>query len=121
MEPIYAMAMDDPLSPRLVSAAMMSVSRSPEDWQPDQNAALCRELEGGWYAVFVIPHTAQGVQTAWQQCFAELGRLGGVLDRTRPVMERYQVHLVNAHQCELCLPVRGRPSDPQPGTLTEES
>lgn len=121
MEPIYAMAMDDPAVTAPCQCRYDVCIPKPENWQPDQNTALCRELEGGWYAVFVIPHTVQGVQTAWHQCFAELGRLGGVLDRTRSVMERYQVHLVNAHQCELCLPVRGRPSDPQPGTLTEES
>ncbi len=64
MEPIYAMAMDDPAVTAPCQCRYDICIPKPENWQPDQNTALCRELEGGWYAVFVIPHTVQGVQTA---------------------------------------------------------
>lgn len=74
-------------------------------------------IDGGCYAVFLIEHTAEAVRTAWSQCFAALPELGFVLDRTRPVMERYQTELVDRHCCELCVPIM----DTEPASIEREA
>ena len=102
---IYAMALDNPAATAPGECRYDVCIRQPRNREPDLSRVSSRVLPGGWYAVFVIPHTADGVQKAWLECFPELERLGYRLDCSRPVMERYQPHLVDAHLCELCLPV----------------
>jgi len=62
-------------------------------------------LVGGKYTVFKIPHTAEAVQKAWIKIFPELLSLGYQIDDTRPIIERYDVRMVNNHLCEICVPV----------------
>jgi DNA gyrase inhibitor GyrI len=62
-------------------------------------------LPGGKYAVFQIDHTAEAVQRAWAGIFQELFGQGLQFDESRPILERYQVKLVNNHSCEICVPV----------------
>lgn len=63
-------------------------------------------IAGGHYAVFHIPHTTEAVQQAWTEIFPELLRQGYQLDNTRPIIERYNVHMINNHFCEICVPVQ---------------
>lgn len=72
---------------------------------PVSHQVKYRKLAGGKYLVFLIPHTADAVQTAWKQCFSETVGTGYLLDENRPVMERYRKKLVDNHYCELCVPV----------------
>ena len=54
---------------------------------------------------FKINHTAEAVQKAWIDIFLELSRQGYQFDETRPIIERYIVHMVNNHHCEICVPI----------------
>lgn len=62
-------------------------------------------VDGGKYAVFLIDHTAEAVQKAWNEIFPELFGQGFELDESRPIMERYQAKIVSRHYCEICVPV----------------
>ncbi|MGE5397497.1 MAG: AraC family transcriptional regulator, partial [Chitinophagales bacterium] len=62
-------------------------------------------ITGGKYAVFKINHTAEAVQKAWVDIFPELLRQGFQFDEARPIIERYIVHMVNNHYCEICVPI----------------
>ena len=64
-----------------------------------------RRLDGGRYVIFLIGHTADAVQRAWSECFSALERHGYLRDPSRPAMERYAGRLVQAHFCELCVPI----------------
>lgn len=58
-------------------------------------------LTGGKYAVLTLEHTAEAMEAAWSKiATAELN-----IDSTRPILERYPVALVNAHLCQICIPV----------------
>ena len=63
------------------------------------------QFGGGVYAVFLLEHTAEAVQTAWSEYPLVLKEQGYVADKTRPVIERYQKELVDQHLCELCVPI----------------
>lgn len=62
-------------------------------------------IHGGKYAVFLISHTAEAVQKAWNEIFHELSNLNYQFDETRPILERYIVKLVKKHYCEICVPI----------------
>ena len=62
-------------------------------------------IAGGKYTVFTIPHTPEAIQEVWADIFPELHRLGYQLDDTRPIIERYAARRVNAHLCEICVPI----------------
>lgn len=62
-------------------------------------------IVGGKYAVFKINHTAEAVQKAWIDIFPELSMQGYQFDKSRLIMERYIVQMVNNHKCEICVPV----------------
>lgn len=62
-------------------------------------------ITGGQYAVFTIQHTMEAVRTAWATIFPELHGQGCQLDNSRPVIERYAARLVQAHLCEICVPI----------------
>jgi DNA gyrase inhibitor GyrI len=62
-------------------------------------------VDGGKYAVFLIDHTAEAVQKAWIELFAELYGQGYEFDESRPILERYKAELVARHYCEICVPV----------------
>lgn len=62
-------------------------------------------LPGGRYGVFLIPHTPQGLQQAWQNLFSELGARGLAWDTSRRILERYVPQKVDNHLCEICVPI----------------
>lgn len=103
---IYAIPMDNPeiVEPFRCRYDVCIAQPSNQNFSLDQ--IMCRELEGGNYLIFLIPHTAQAVQVAWNMCFSELKKLGYSLDKDRPIMERYKKTLVDKHCCELCVPVQ---------------
>jgi len=62
------------------------------------------EFEGGTYAVFRIPHTSEGVQTAWADAFSTVQKAGYRLN-DKPAIERYSGLLLQQALCELCVPI----------------
>lgn len=62
------------------------------------------EFEGGTYAVFRIPHTAESVQAAWTDAFSILQKAGYRLN-DKPAIERYSGLLLLQGACELCVPI----------------
>lgn len=102
---IYAIPMDDPEKVMPCHCRYDVCINKPENRTFIQNQIECRDLESGKYLIFLIPHTADIVQTAWQMCFSELEKLGYSLDESRPIMERYKKRLVDKHYCELCMPI----------------
>lgn len=102
---IYAIPMDNPEKAESYRRRYDVCRNQPQDWKFTQNQIKRRELEGGNYLTFLIPHTADTVQTAWKTCFSELDKLGYLPDESRPVMERYKKSLVENHYCEWCMPI----------------
>ena len=102
---IYAIPMDNPEVVDSCKCRYDVCIDHPKNqkFAPDQ--IKCRELENGKYLIFLIPHTAAAVQTAWEMCFVELEKLGYLLDKNRPIMERYRKTLVDRHYCKLCVPI----------------
>ena len=101
--------MDDPGRTAPAQCRYDVCMERPRDRQFAGGAVKCRELECGKYLTFLLPHTAEAVQTAWERCFSELEEFGCSLDESRPVMERYKKRLVDQHRCELCVPVLSLP------------
>ena len=62
-------------------------------------------ISGGKYAVFLICHTAEAVQSAWQVIFHELFTCNYQMDETRPILERYKMEVLKKNYCEICVPV----------------
>lgn len=77
----------------------------PEEFKIKSNEIKISELTGGKYVVFEIDHTTTAVQKAWLNIFQEISKLGYKLDETRPIIERYQVKMVNKHLYEICIPI----------------
>lgn len=102
---IMAMALDDPAQTAACACRYEVCMRCPQGKAFDQAPVGIREMAGGKYMIFLLPHTAQALQTAWQECFAILPELGQSFDKERPIMERYPQKLVEAHYCELCVPI----------------
>ena len=63
-----------------------------------------RKIPDGRYAVFEIPHTAEAVSEFWSNLPFLLGRLP--VDRSKPVIERYNAAKVSNHLCEFCIPLK---------------
>ena len=63
------------------------------------------KITAGEYAVFEIDHTAEAMEKAWQELFAEISRHGYQIDNSKPVMERYACRMVENHKCEICVPI----------------
>lgn len=102
---IYAIPMDNPEIVDPCQCRYDVCINKPQNQKFSLNQIKCRKLEGGKYLVFLIPHTVKAVQTAWKMCFFELEKLGYLLDKCRPLMERYRKTLVDRHCCELCIPI----------------
>lgn len=102
---IYAVPMDNPGTTEPAQCRYDVCIKQPPGRGLAQNQVRCRKLEGGKYVTFLIPHTAVAIQTAWNMCFSELEKSGYLLDKSRPVMERYKKTLVDRHSCGLCVPV----------------
>ena len=62
-----------------------------------------REIPDGRYAVFEIPHTAEAVSEFWNNLSSLLGKLP--IDRSKPIVERYNAAKISNHLCEFCIPI----------------
>jgi len=103
---IYAIPMDDPERVAPYQCRYDVCINKPKNQTFAFDQVGCRNLESGKYLVFLNSHTAEAVQTAWEMCFPELEKLGYLLDKSRPVIERYKKALVDRHLCELCVPIQ---------------
>ena len=63
-----------------------------------------REIPDGMYAIFEIPHTAEAVSEFWNNLSSLLGKLP--VDRSKPVVERYNAAKISNHLCEFCIPLK---------------
>lgn len=102
---IYAIPMDNPKVVEPCQCRYDVCIPQPLNHTFELEQIRSRELESGDYLTFLIPHTREAVQTAWKMCFSELEKSGYLLDKSRPVMERYRKTFVDRHYCELCVPV----------------
>lgn len=102
---IYAIPMDNPETTAPCQCRYDVCIKQPLEPTYDRTQIRCRKLEGGKYLIFLIPHTAEAVQTAWRMCFSESEKSGYLFDQGRPVMERYRKTLADRHYCELCIPI----------------
>lgn len=59
----------------------------------------------GKYCVFKISHTVDAMQKAWMKIFSELSKRNYEFDDRRPILERYAMHMINKHYCEICVPI----------------
>ena len=63
-----------------------------------------REIPDGRYAVFEIPHTTEAVSEFLNNLSSLLGKLP--VDRSKPVVERYNAAKISNHLCEFCIPLK---------------
>lgn len=63
-----------------------------------------RKIPDGRYAVFEIPHTAEAVSEFWNNLSSLLGKLP--IDRSKPIVERYNSTKISNHLCEFCIPLK---------------
>ena len=66
---IYAIPMDNPEIVDPFQCRYDVCIKQPTIYKFAPNQIQCRELEGGKYLTFLIPHTAKAIQTAWKMCF----------------------------------------------------
>ena len=76
-----------------------------QDFNVSSNDIQKGVISGGKYAVFVIEHTVEAVQRAWNEIFTYLLSNGYNMDMSREIIERYSVKMVNNHKCEICIPI----------------
>ena len=62
-------------------------------------------IEGGKYAVFIIEHTAEAIQKAWNEILQDVLRSGYKMDLSRDILERYTGKMIKNHKCEICVPI----------------
>ena len=82
---IYAVPMDNPEIVDPFQCRYDVCIMQPTIYKFALKQIQCRELEGGKYLTFLIPHTAEAIQTAWKMCFFELQKLGYSLDISESV------------------------------------
>ena len=102
---VLAVPLDDPSKTEACKCRYDVCMNNPARKNFDSKSVKCRNIDGGKYVTFLIFHTVDAVQAAWEQCFNELSKQGYSLDVSRPIMERYKSRLVGNHYCELCVPV----------------
>lgn len=76
-----------------------------DEFKVDNNYINFGKTIGGKYCVFIISHTVDAMQKAWNEIFPELLKRDYRFDDRRPIIERYAVQMVNKHYCEICLPI----------------
>lgn len=59
----------------------------------------------GSYLVCEVLHTADDVQRFWGSIGGALAQAKKKLDEGRPILERYQISLVERGYCEFCIPI----------------
>lgn len=102
---IWAIPLDNPYSTESSMCRYDVCAAKPKDHVYSSSEIQTREIQGGKYIVFLIPHTAESVMAAWQKCFGETIQRKCILDTSRPVMECYRKELVDKHYCELYVPI----------------
>lgn len=102
---ILAIPLDDPRVTRAADCRYDVCAAPAPDKLSASDGVKTRWLEGGQYAVFLLDHTPEAVQSAWAACFSELEKQGWLPDPARPILERYAKGLVERHVCELCVPI----------------
>lgn len=100
---IYGIAQDNP-STTSPEKCRYDVCLETEQTFEDQ-AVQSGVLPAGTYLVFEIPHTTEDVQCFWASLVDVLLKEEKQIDKSRPVLERYKVALVNKGRCEFCVPV----------------
>ena len=76
-----------------------------ENFNTDECNIQKGTIEGGKYAVFIIEHTAEALQNAWNEVFTEVLNKGYKVDLSRDIIERYAAKMINNHKCEICVPI----------------
>ena len=71
----------------------------------DDTAIRYGTLPPGAYLIFEIPHTADEVGRFWGSIGEVLAKAGKQLDKSRPILERYQFAFVKKGICEFCVPI----------------
>lgn len=102
---VLAVPLDDPSKTEACKCRYDVCMTYPTNKRFDPKQIKNRNIDGGKYLTFLIFHTVDAVQMAWDKCFDELPKLGYSLDVSRPIMERYKKIFVDNHYCELCVPV----------------
>lgn len=102
---ILGIALDDPAVQEPSRCRYDVCLVVPEHDRTEGKDVQTRSVDGGKYFVFQIEHTPEAVANAWNKCIPVLITQGYQLDRTRPILERYEKRKVDQHICELCFPV----------------
>lgn len=76
-----------------------------ENFKTEEHNIQKAIIEGGKYAVFIIEHTAEAVQKAWNEIFHEVLSSGYKMDLSRGILERYTGKIIKNHKCEICVPI----------------
>ncbi|NGZ74840.1 AraC family transcriptional regulator [Saccharibacillus alkalitolerans] len=100
---LYGMPLDHP---QAVSAEQCRYDACIVTGEPigAEEGVFERRFEGGTYAVFRVPHTAEGMQAAWAAAFPALQKAGCRLS-DQPAVERYAGTQLLQGFCELCVPI----------------
>lgn len=79
----------------------LAIEEPPQDDSIQQGT-----LMPGMYLVFEVPHTSAEVQRFWENVLSSMAQEKQQWDGSRPILERYQVSLIEKGLCEFCVPVR---------------
>ena len=82
---IWAMALDDPAQTEASACRYAVGMRLPVGRTFDPAPVEVREMAGGKYVTFLLPHTAQAMQQAWMECLSSLSELGHIWDKDRQI------------------------------------
>ncbi|AGX42652.1 AraC family transcriptional regulator [Clostridium saccharobutylicum] len=76
-----------------------------DEFEVDTEYINVGKIIGGKYCVFKINHTVDAIQKAWMEIFSELSKRNYEIDDRRPILERYEIQMINKHFCEICVPI----------------
>ena len=97
----YGIALDDPNK--------VNPERCRYDVAVESDISLpnmkTRKLDAGEYAIFQIDHTKEAILSFWNIFSSLLNKGSYIIDESRPILERYKVHLINERQCEMLVPI----------------
>ncbi|MFC0232386.1 GyrI-like domain-containing protein [Vagococcus entomophilus] len=65
-----------------------------------------RNLDSGEYAIFQIDHTMDAISAFWSTFPSLLNKGSYIIDLSRPILERYNVNLINKGRCEMLVPIK---------------
>lgn len=76
-----------------------------DEFKADNKYINFGKTMGGKYCVFKIRHTVDAMQKAWMEIFSELSKINCEFDVRRPIIEHYEMKMINNHYCEICVPI----------------